>query len=106
MANRFSGPFFDLSLNLSSGCGVVDDDAELIVVDEEATCSPLTIGVERHRFDGQVTHVTADHHTNETKQATRYGVAVLGAVLHTREGKHGPSSRKGSKSPRKRLHDK
>lgn len=100
MANRFSGPFFNLSLNLRSRRGIVDDDAELVVVDEEAACCPLPIGVERDGLDGQITHVPADHHANKTEQATRNRGHVLGAVLHSRERKHGPSSRKGSKSPR------
>jgi hypothetical protein len=45
--------------------------------------------------------VTPHDHANETEQATLDRGRVLGAVLHTLESKHVPSSRKGSKSPRK-----
>ena len=35
-----------LSLDLRSGCRVVNDDPELTIVDEEAACYPLSIRVE------------------------------------------------------------
>lgn len=101
MAHCFRSAFFDLSLNLRCGRGVIDNDAELVVVDEEAACHSFSIGVEGDSLDGQVTDVSADDHTNETEQAARNGSRVLGAVLHTRESKHGPEARKGSKTPRK-----
>lgn len=101
MPDRFRGPFFDLSLDLRGGRAVIDNDAEVIFVNEEAACHSLSIRVERDSLDGEIADVTADHDTNETEQAARDGGHVLGAVLHGQESKHGPSSRKGSKSPRK-----
>ena len=71
MSDRFSGAFLDLHLDLGCRRSVVDDDAELIVVDEEAACRSLSIRVERDSLDGQVTNVTADHHANETEKAPR-----------------------------------
>ncbi len=67
MADCFCGPLLDLGLYLRSRCGVVHDDAELIVVNEEATGHPLSIGVEGDGLNGQVTHVSADHNTNKTQ---------------------------------------
>lgn len=101
MADRLCGPLFDLGLDLRSRRALVYDDAELILVDEEAACRSLSIRVERDRLDGEITDVPADHDTDETEQATGNRVHVLGAVLHTPISKHGPSSRKGSKSPGK-----
>lgn len=71
MANRFRGAFFDLSLNSGGGCGVIHDDAELIVVDEEPACHALTVGVEGDGLNGQVTHVSANDDPHETEQAAR-----------------------------------
>lgn len=101
MSDRFRGSFFDLSLDLRSGRRLVDDDAELVVVDEEAARHPLSVRVERDGLDSEIADVTADDDTNEAEQAARNRGHVLGAVLHGQESKHGPSSRKGSKSPRK-----
>jgi hypothetical protein len=70
MSDRFSGAFFDLSLDLGGGRGVVDNDAELIVVDEEAAGGSLSIGVERDGLDGEITNVTPNDHANETEEAT------------------------------------
>jgi hypothetical protein len=100
MTDRFCRAFFDLGLNLRRRRSIIDNDSELIVMDEEATCRPLSVGVERDCLNGQIADVTADHHSNETQQATRNRVH-LGAVLHTHQSKHVPSSRKGSKTPRK-----
>jgi hypothetical protein len=104
VTNGLCRSLLDLGLHLSGRRRVIDDDAELALVDEEAACRPLSVRVERDRLDGQVTHMTADHHAHETEKTARDGRQLLGAVLHTRERKHGPSSRKGSKSPRKRVH--
>ena len=71
MANRFRGAFFDLSLDLAGGSGVIHDDAELIVVDEEPACCALAVGVEGDGLDGEVTNVTADNDPHETEQAAR-----------------------------------
>ena len=73
MTDRFGGALFDLSLYLRGRSSVVDDDAELVVVDEKAACDPLAIRVERHGLDREITHVSADHHANEPEQTTRNG---------------------------------
>lgn len=73
MPHRFRGAFLDLSLNLRGGCSVVDENAELVVVNEKAACRTLTIRVERYGLDGEVTDVSADHHANESEQTTRNG---------------------------------
>lgn len=73
MTHRLRGAFLDLSLNLRGGRGVVDENAELVVMNEEAAGQSLTIGVERHGLDGQITDVSADHHAHETEQTTRNG---------------------------------
>ena len=71
MAHRLGGALLDLSLDLSSRRSIIDDDAELIVVNEEAPSRSLAIGVERDSLDGQITNVSADHHANEAEQTAR-----------------------------------
>ena len=71
VANRFRGAPFDLSLNLGGRCSVIDDDAELVVVDEEAASHALSVGVERDGLNGQVTHVASHDDPNEAEQAAR-----------------------------------
>lgn len=71
MPDRFRGSLFDLSLNLGSWSRVIDDDAELVVVNEEPTCHTLTVGIERDCLDGQVTDMSTDDDPHETEQAAR-----------------------------------
>lgn len=101
MADGFCGPLFDLGLDQRSRRALVYEDAELTLVDEKTACRSLSIRVERDRLDREITNVPADHDTDETEEATGNRVHVLGAVLHTPISKHGPSSRKGSKTPGK-----
>jgi len=103
VANRLRRTLLNLGLYLCSRRSVIDDDAELVVVNEKAAGRSLSIGVERNGLDSQVAHMPTDDHANETKETTRHRGEILGADLHTLQTKHGPSSRKGSKSPRKRV---
>lgn len=70
MSHCFRSALFNLGLHLRGRCGIVDDDAELIVMNEEATGRPLPIGIEGDSLDGKVTDVTSDHDANKTEQAT------------------------------------
>ncbi len=65
--DRFRRTFLNLGLYLRCGSGVIHDDAELVVVNEEATGYPFSIRVEGDGLNGQVTHVSADHNTNKTQ---------------------------------------
>jgi len=99
VSHGFRGTAFDLRLNLGGRCSVVDDDAELVVVDEEPAGGSLSIRVERDGLNGEITDMTADDHPNETEKATLDGRCVLGAVLHTVQPKHVPSSCKAPETP-------
>ena len=87
MSDGFSGAFFDLRLNLGGRCGIVHDDSELVVVDEEPTCRPLPIRVERHRLDCEVTDMTPNNHADEAEEAACNRRIILGAVLQFRKQK-------------------
>jgi hypothetical protein len=63
----FCRPFLNLGLYLRCGSGVIHDDAELVIMDEEATGYALSVGIEGDGLNGQVTNVSADHNTNKTQ---------------------------------------
>lgn len=105
MPNGLSRSFFDLLLDLSGRAGVIDEDAELVPLDEEASCLLCAVGVEVHSFDRDVADVSADDYPNNAEQAARYLFRVLGVLLHETEGKHPTRPRKASKTLAKsRLH--
>jgi len=104
VSNGFGGAFFDLCLDLRSRCGIVDDDPELILADEEATRASLTIGVEGHSLNRKIADMPANNDADKAEKATRNlrsRHVRMGAVLHTTKRKHGPVTRKAPKSPRK-----
>lgn len=96
VTDRFCGSFFDLSLDLGGGSGVIDDDAELALVNEEASCGTFAIRIERDSLNRKITNVAPDDDADKTEQSS---FVVLGAVLHTQETKHAALPRKGLKTP-------
>ncbi len=88
MADRLRRGRLDLFLHGGGGRRLVDENAELVVVDEEAACGSIAVLLERNGLDRQIEDLIADKHTNETKQTTCRGTGVLGSVLHNRERKH------------------
>jgi hypothetical protein len=98
MTDRFCGAFFDLSLDLSRRACVIDDDAELAVVNEEASCGACAVRIERNGLNSEVTNMAADDDTDKTEQPS-FRAHVLGAVLHTQKTKHAVEARKGLKTP-------
>lgn len=71
VTDRFRGPFLDLSLNLCSRRGVIDEDAELVVLSEEPASDALSVGIEGDGLNGQVTDVPSHDDANEAEQAAR-----------------------------------
>ncbi len=88
VTDGFGRAAFDLGLDLGSLGAFVHEDAELAVVDEEATCRSIAILFEGHGLDGQIEDLPADKHANEAEQATRDRGDVLGSVLHSLQTKH------------------
>lgn len=68
MSDRFRGAFLDLSLNQRGRRRVIHDDAELVVMNEETTGSPLAIRVERDGLHGQVANVPTHHDSYKTEK--------------------------------------
>lgn len=101
MPNGFGRAPLDLRLHLRRRRGFVHEDAEFVVVGEEATGKTVAIFLERDGLDGEVERVPPHRHTNEAEQATRDLGDVLGSVLHVREAKHGASVRKPRERSRK-----
>lgn len=94
MSDSLGRPPLDLCLDLCGRRSIVDDDPKLIVVNEEPPCCPFPVRIEGNGLNCKITDVTPDDHADKAEQTTGDGIVVLGAVLHTRQRKHGPVARK------------
>jgi hypothetical protein len=95
---RFRGSALDLSLGLGRAHRLVDEDAELPVLREEAARSPVAVLLEGQGLDRQVEDLTPDDHPNEAEQTgaiqSERVAVVLGSVLHVSQTKNDSRLRK------------
>jgi hypothetical protein len=87
MANGLGRRELDLLFGFGWACRLVDQDAELAILREEAARHPIAIPLEGHGLDREFEGLATNDDSNEAEQPTRNLGIILGSVLHAPQPK-------------------